>query len=149
MAAETATQTQIFDQKRDNIFAPVGTSPTTWSREAIETLPQGSNAPFEKVLLQFPGGSQDSSIEGNFHVRNEHLESSLAYRINGILLPDSLGAFGQFLDTSCLEVLLTYEHGAEVHHLISGRLALPVPLLQVARRTRDGASDRRAPVCRT
>jgi opacity protein-like surface antigen/outer membrane receptor protein involved in Fe transport len=99
-AAGTPSQTQIFDQARDNIFAPVGTAPTTWSRADIEALPQGSNTPFEKVLLQFPGVSQDSSNEGNFHVRNEHLESSLAFRINGILLPDSLGAFGQFLDPS-------------------------------------------------
>jgi opacity protein-like surface antigen len=99
-AAAAPTQTQKFDQARDNIYAPVGTAPTTWSRQDIEALPQGSNTPFEKVLLQFPGVSQDSSNEGNFHVRNEHLESSLAYRINGILLPDSLGAFGQFLDPS-------------------------------------------------
>jgi opacity protein-like surface antigen len=91
---------QRFDQARDNIFAPVGTTPTTWNREAIEALPQGSNTPFDKAVLQFPGVSQDSSIEGNFHVRNEHLESSLSYRINGILLPDTIGAFGQFLDTS-------------------------------------------------
>jgi opacity protein-like surface antigen/outer membrane receptor protein involved in Fe transport len=99
-AAEALTPTQRFDQARDNIFAPVGTAPTTWTRQDIEALPAGSNTPFEKAILQFPGVSQDSSIEGNFHVRNEHLESSLAFRINGILLPDSLGAFGQFLDTS-------------------------------------------------
>ena len=74
--------------------------PTTWTREDIEALPAGSNTPFEKALLQFPGVSQDSSNEGNFHVRNEHLESSLAFRVNGILLPESLGAFGQFLDPS-------------------------------------------------
>ena len=97
---DVATQTAIFNQRRDNIFAPVGTAPTTWSREDIEALPQGSNTPFDKAVLQFPGVSQDSSIEGNFHVRNEHLESSLSYRINGILLPDTIGAFGQFLDTS-------------------------------------------------
>jgi hypothetical protein len=30
----------------------------------------------------------------------EHLESSLSYRINGILLPDTIGDFGQFLDSS-------------------------------------------------
>jgi opacity protein-like surface antigen/outer membrane receptor protein involved in Fe transport len=99
-AAETATQTQIFDSARDNIFAPVGTAPTTWSRADIEALPQGSNTPVEKLLLQFPGVHQDSAAEGNFLVRNEHLESSLAFRINGILLPDTLGTFGQFLDAS-------------------------------------------------
>jgi opacity protein-like surface antigen len=98
--APTATPAEIFDERRDQIFAPVGTAPTTWTREDIEALPAGSNTPFEKALLQFPGVSQDSSNEGNFHVRNEHLESSLAFRINGILLPDSLGAFGQFLDPS-------------------------------------------------
>jgi hypothetical protein len=52
------------------------------------------------VLLQFPGVSQGSAAEGNYHLRNEHLEQSLFFRINGILLPDTLGAFGQFLDTS-------------------------------------------------
>ena len=99
-AAAAPTQTQIFDQQRDNIFAPVGAASTTWSREAIEGLPQGSNTPFEKALLQFPGVSQDSAAEGNYHFRNEHLESSLSFRINGILLPDTIGAFGQFLDPS-------------------------------------------------
>jgi opacity protein-like surface antigen/outer membrane receptor protein involved in Fe transport len=100
-AATGPTQTQTFNEHRDNIFAPVGTAPTTWSREDIEGLPAGTNTPLEKALLQFPGVSQDSSIEGNFHVRNEHLESSLAFRINGILLPDTIGAFGgAFLDTS-------------------------------------------------
>jgi outer membrane receptor protein involved in Fe transport len=39
-------------------------------------------------------------VEGNYHLRNEHLEQSLSFRINGILLPDTIGAFGQFLDTS-------------------------------------------------
>jgi len=97
-AAAPATQTQRFDQARDNIFAPVGAASTTWNREAIEGLPQGSNTPIEKALLQFPGVSQDSANEGSFHLRNEHLESSLAFRINGILLPDQLGTFGQFLD---------------------------------------------------
>jgi opacity protein-like surface antigen len=99
-AAGAPTQTQIFDQRRDNIFAPLGAATTTWTREDIEALPQGSNTPFENVLLHFPGVSQDAASEGNFHVRNEHLESSLAFRINGILLPDTIGAFGQFLDTS-------------------------------------------------
>jgi opacity protein-like surface antigen/outer membrane receptor protein involved in Fe transport len=89
-----------FDRQRDNIFAPIGATSTTWNRVAIDALPAGSNTPFEKVLLQFPGVSQDSAAEGNFHLRNEHLESSLAFRVNGILLPDTLGAFGQFLDPS-------------------------------------------------
>ena len=111
-AAAAPTQTQIFDQQRDNIFAPVGAASTTWSREAIEGLPQGSNTPFEKALLQFPGVSQDSAAEGSYHFRNEHLESSLSFRINGILLPDTIGAFGQFLDPSFVGSLSSDHRGA-------------------------------------
>jgi opacity protein-like surface antigen len=97
-AAGVQSQTATFDQGRNNIFAPLGTAPSTLSREAIEALPQGTNTPVDKVLLQLPGVSQDSAASGNFHVRNEH--ANVSYRINGILLPDGLGAFGQFLDTS-------------------------------------------------
>jgi opacity protein-like surface antigen len=96
----TGIEAQIatFNHGRDNIFAPLGTAPSTLSREAIEALPQGTNSPLDKVLLQLPGVTQDSAASGNLHVRNEH--ANISYRINGILLPDGLGAFGQFLDTS-------------------------------------------------
>ena len=59
-APTTAERTQTFDRARDNIFAPLGTAPSTLSREAIEALPQGTNAPVRDVLLQLPGVSQDS-----------------------------------------------------------------------------------------
>ena len=97
-APSTAAQTAMLDQQRDNIFAPLGTAPTTLSREAIESLPQGTNSTVRDVLLQLPGVTQDSAASGNLHVRNEH--ANVSYRINGILLPDGLGAFGQFLDSS-------------------------------------------------
>jgi opacity protein-like surface antigen len=96
--AEIAAQTATFNAGRENIFAPLGTAPTTMSREAIEALSQGTNTPFDKALLQLPGVSQDSAGGGSLHVRNEH--ANVAYRINGILLPDTLGGFGQFIDTS-------------------------------------------------
>jgi hypothetical protein len=96
--AQIATETATLNERRENIFAPVGTAPTTMSREAIESLPQGTNANVDKVLLQFPGVTQDSAASGNLHVRNEH--ANVSYRINGILLLDGLGAFGQFIDTS-------------------------------------------------
>ncbi len=41
--------------------------------------------------------TQDSAASGELHVRNEH--ANLQYRINGIMLPDGVGAFGQILDT--------------------------------------------------
>ena len=67
------------------------------SQQALEALPQGTNTPLDKVLLQAPGVSQDSAASGELHVRNEH--ANLQYRINGIMLPDGVGAFGQIIDT--------------------------------------------------
>jgi hypothetical protein len=67
------------------------------SHQAIEAQPQGNNAPLDKALLQFPGVTQDSAASGELHVRNEH--ANLQYRINGIMLPDGVGGFGQILDT--------------------------------------------------
>jgi len=97
-APTTLERTQTFDRARADIFAPLGTAPSTLSREAIEALPQGTNSTVRDVLLQLPGVTQDSAASGNLHVRNEH--ANISYRINGILLPDGLGAFGQYLDSS-------------------------------------------------
>ena len=67
------------------------------NQQALEALPQGTNTPLDKALLQVPGVSQDSAASGELHVRNEH--ANLQYRINGIMLPDGVGAFGQIIDT--------------------------------------------------
>jgi opacity protein-like surface antigen len=91
-------QITTLNDVRNTIYAPTGTAPTTMSRETIESLPQGANAPLDKVLLQFPGVSQDSAASGLLHVRNEH--ANVSYRINGILLPDGLAGLGQLIDTS-------------------------------------------------
>ena len=48
--------------------------------------------------MQFPGITQDSTSSGDFHVRNEH--ANVQFRINGILLPDGVSGYSQFLDTS-------------------------------------------------
>lgn len=47
------------------------------------------------MLLQAPGVVQDSY--GGVHVRGDH--ANLQYRINGVLLPESISGFGQTLDT--------------------------------------------------
>ncbi|WJR80093.1 TonB-dependent receptor [Bradyrhizobium sp. NP1] len=86
-----------FDEARHTILAPLGASSTEMNHQTIEALPQGNNATLDKVLLQFPGVTQDSAASGELHVRNEH--GNLQYRINGIMLPDGVGAFGQILDT--------------------------------------------------
>ena len=87
----------MFDTARQTILAPVGATSYEVNHQAIEALPQGNNAPLDKVLLQFPGVTQDSAASGELHVRNEH--ANIQYRINGIMLPDGVGAFGQILDT--------------------------------------------------
>src|SRR6516162_11749923 len=83
-----AQRNNSFDQARSNLYTTIGTTSDTKSHETIEALPQGANAPVERVLLQAPGVSQDSAASGLFHVRNDHANAQ--YRINGILLPDGV-----------------------------------------------------------
>jgi len=90
-------QNADLDGARNRIVAPAGASVYEMNQEAIQALPQGTNAPLDKVLLQAPGVTQDSAASGELHVRNEH--ANVQYRINGIMLPDGVGAFGQILDT--------------------------------------------------
>ena len=93
-------QTTALNQGLNTIYAPTGTAPTTISHNTIEALPQGENATVEKIVLQFPGVTQDSAAGGNFHVRNEH--ANVQTRINGIMLPDGVSGFGTFLDTALI-----------------------------------------------
>ncbi len=96
--AEQLTEKQNgFDTARSNLYTTIGTTSDTLSRDTIEALPQGTNQPVEKVLLQAPGVSQDSASSGSFHVRNDH--ANVQFRINGIMLPDGVTGFGSFLDT--------------------------------------------------
>jgi outer membrane receptor protein involved in Fe transport len=96
-AQALAGQNEKFDEARRNIVAPTGAGTYQLNQQALEALPQGTNTPLDKVLLQAPGVSQDSAASGDLHVRNEH--ANLQYRINGIMLPDGVGAFGQIIDT--------------------------------------------------
>jgi outer membrane receptor protein involved in Fe transport len=89
-----------FDEARRSIVAPTGANSYQINQQALEALPQGTNTPLDKALLQAPGVSQDSAASGEFHVRNEH--ANVQYRINGIMLPDGVGAFGQILDTGII-----------------------------------------------
>ncbi|MET3910249.1 outer membrane receptor protein involved in Fe transport [Bradyrhizobium sp. S3.3.6] len=93
-------QSDRFDAARQSVLPPGGATTHTLNHQAIEALPQGSNASLDKVLLQFPGVTQDSAASGDLHVRNEH--ANLQYRINGVMLPDGVGAFGQILDTGII-----------------------------------------------
>jgi outer membrane receptor protein involved in Fe transport len=86
-----------LDQVRSNLYAPTGAGSYQMSQQFLESLPQGTNTSLDRALLQAPGVSQDSAASGDFHVRNEH--ANVQFRINGIMLPDGVGAFGQIIDT--------------------------------------------------
>ena len=85
-------------QVRERIFTQGGASVTTIGKAQVDSLPQGNQTDFDRVVLQLPGVSQDSAASGDFHIRNEH--ANVQYRINGILLPDSVSGFAQVLDSS-------------------------------------------------
>ena len=89
-----------MDQARDNGLLPkIGSSTYTIDREAIVRMPQGDNTPLDKLVLQFPGVSYDSAASNpNFHVRNEY--ANVAYRINGIIIPEGVSGLGPVIDTN-------------------------------------------------
>jgi opacity protein-like surface antigen/outer membrane receptor protein involved in Fe transport len=97
-AEAVAQKSNSFDQARSNLYTTMGTTSDTKSHDTIEALPQGTNAPVEKVLLQAPGVSQDSAAAGLLHVRNDH--ANVQFRINGVMLPDGISGFGSIFDTN-------------------------------------------------
>jgi TonB dependent receptor len=97
-AAQLNAKADAFDQARSNLFTTIGTASTTLTHETINALPGGDNTPVERILLQFPGVSQDSAASGLLHVRNDH--ANLQFRINGVILPDGPTGFGSILDAS-------------------------------------------------
>ncbi len=89
---------------REEIVPSIGATTYTIGAGEIDTIAQGDNAPFSQILLRAPGVVQDSF--GESHIRGEH--GSIQYRINGILLPESLNGFGQEIDARFIDsVMLT------------------------------------------
>jgi hypothetical protein len=84
-----------LDIARSTIQPSLGATVYDFSRQAIETQPQGDNQPLNRLLLQAPGVTQDSF--GQLHVRDEH--ANLQFRINGVQLPEGINVFGQALQT--------------------------------------------------
>jgi hypothetical protein len=96
--AQLNAKAETFDQARSSLFTTIGTSSSTMTQQTIQALPGGDNTPVERILLQFPGVSQDSAASGLLHVRNDH--ANLQFRINGVQLPDGPTGFGSILDAS-------------------------------------------------
>jgi outer membrane receptor protein involved in Fe transport len=95
-AAQLNAKSDAFNADRGKIYTSIGTSSDTLSYSTFNELPQGANAPVEKIMLQLPGVSQDSAASGLLHVRNDH--ANVQYRINGVMLPDGVTGFGSIFD---------------------------------------------------
>jgi hypothetical protein len=90
-----------LDKARQSIVPSLGATVYTVDQQDIQNLTQGDNIPFSKLLLRFPGVSQDSAASGSFHVRDDH--ANVQYRINDVLIPESITSFGSQFDTRFAE----------------------------------------------
>lgn len=86
-----------LDQARQQIVPSLGATEYTIGQEEIQDLTAGDNIPLGKLVLRFPGVSQDSAASGSFHVRDEH--ANVQYRIDDVLIPESITSFGSQFDT--------------------------------------------------
>lgn len=98
--AEVSVSTAL-DQARNALSPDTGSSQYVIDQQAIRQLPLGASTPINQVLLQAPGVVQDSY--GGLHVRGDH--ANLQYRINGVIIPESIGGFGQSLDARTIQTV--------------------------------------------
>jgi outer membrane receptor protein involved in Fe transport len=88
-----------LDQARNSLSPDTGSSQYVIDEKAITALPLGASTPLNQVLLQAPGVVQDSY--GQLHIRGDH--ANLQYRVNGVLIPESISGFGQTLDARTIK----------------------------------------------
>src|SRR5438445_5530063 len=92
---EVVVQSQELDISREQIVPSLGATRYTVGPDRLDSQAQGENAPVNQTILRFPGVAQDSF--GQLHVRGEH--ANLQYRIDDVLLPESIPGFGQELES--------------------------------------------------
>ena len=90
---------QRLDEARNALSPETGSTIYRFDRKDIENLPLGDSTPLNQVVLQAPGVVQDSF--GQVHVRGDH--ANLQYRIDGIVIPESISGFGQAFDARFAE----------------------------------------------
>ena len=95
----TVDVSAALDQSRNALSPDTGSSQYVIDQKAIAQLPLGDSTPLNQVVLQAPGVVQDSY--GGLHVRGDH--ANLQYRINGVIIPESISGFGQTLDTRTIQ----------------------------------------------
>ncbi|MGY2734639.1 TonB-dependent receptor [Sphingomonas sp. UYP23] len=119
-----------LDQARDAILPSLGAGEYIFTRTALDNQPGGADRNLTQVLLQAPGVTLDSY--GAIHVRNEH--ANLQYRLNGVIVPESISGFGQTFDPRVADniSLITGTLPAQYGYRTSGVVSLT---------TRTGAFD--------
>src|SRR6476619_1739021 len=94
-AESVVVTSQELDISREQIVPSLGATRYTVGPDRLNQQAQGEDAPFNQTILRFPGVAQDSF--GQLHVRGEH--ANLQFRIDDVLLPESIPGFGQELQT--------------------------------------------------
>ena len=83
-----------LDQARNGLSPDTGSTLYRFNQQDFAALPLGDSTPVNQIILRVPGVAQDSF--GQLHVRGDH--ANLQYRINGVIVPESVSGFGQALD---------------------------------------------------
>jgi len=94
-AATVEIVAKKLNEARNSLMPETGSTVYRFTQEDVTNLPLGEATPFNQLLLQAPGVAEDSF--GQLHVRGDH--ANLQYRINGVIIPESISGFGQTLDT--------------------------------------------------
>jgi outer membrane receptor protein involved in Fe transport len=92
---EVISTRQKLDAARSSLSPETGSTIYRFSDTDIANMPLGNATPLNQVILRAPGVVGDSY--GQLHVRGDH--ANLQYRLNGVVIPESISGFGQVLDT--------------------------------------------------
>lgn len=84
-----------FDKARNALSPTTGGSQFGFDLQEIGELPQGESTPINQLMLQAPGVVQGDY--GELHIRGEMTQPQ--YRINGTIVPEGIGGFGQVFDS--------------------------------------------------
>ncbi len=132
-----------LDIARQAIQPGLGANQFQFDHDALARNPKGLDLPFDQLLLQAPGVTQDS--DGEVHIRNEH--ANVQYRLNGIVLPQGSDSFGNLIDTAVADkvVVLTGALPAQYGFRTAGVVDITTPMGAFASKNeiglRGGAYD--------
>ena len=88
-----------LDVARANVEPDLGASTYTLTNDAVENRPGGETTNLGRILLQVPGVSQSGS--GAITVRGSR--TGLQYRVNNVIIPQSVADFGERLSSRLAE----------------------------------------------